>query len=346
QLHRVLTPKVDAAWHLHHQTRHLPLTHFVLFSSIAGTIGNPGQATYAAANTYLDALAHHRHTQGLPATSLAWGLWQETSTLTARLDPAQHGRLRRTGITPMPTGTALALLDGALASRRPALVPAMLDLGPLRAQPDLPPLWHRLVPPARTAGSGRRGPLSSGNGDGGGRGDGGRTLTDRLAGRRREDQATLVLDLVLGQVTDVLGHGESGAIEPARGFLELGFDSLTAIELRNRLATGTGLRLPTTVVFDHPNSAALAEYLRSEAAPATARLADLDSLAAELPELAGELDADARERLAQRLQQLLATLDGLAGPDADGAGDAPTERLDGASDDEIFDFIDNELGIS
>uniref|UniRef100_UPI001304B82D type I polyketide synthase n=1 Tax=Amycolatopsis sp. CA-126428 TaxID=2073158 RepID=UPI001304B82D len=254
QVDAVLAPKADAAWHLHELTAGLGLAAFVLYSSAAATLGSPGQANYAAANTFLDALAQHRHARGLPATSLAWGLWQATSALTGNADQA---RLARGGITAMPTEDALGLLDASLGL--PHAVPVHLDLAALRrraAAGALPPVLRGLVPAApRQAASA---PAVSG-------------LAGRLAGRPEPEQRRLVLDLVRAQVAAVLGHPDPDAVEPASAFKELGFDSLTAVELRNRLGAATGLRLAATVVFDHPNPEALAGHVLAEARGDTRR---------------------------------------------------------------------------
>ncbi|MEU5693430.1 SDR family NAD(P)-dependent oxidoreductase [Actinosynnema sp. NPDC020468] len=235
RLHPVLAPKVDAAWHLHEATAGHDLTHFVLFSSAAGVTGSPGQANYAAANTYLDALAEHRRRQGLPATSLAWGLWAQDRGMAAAPD---RNRLARNGIVPLDPDEGLALFDAALGLAEPVLVPARLDLAALRSAPVLPHLVRSLVrtPTRRAAtGSGRVGP----------------------------DE---VVDVVRAEIAAVLGH-EVGAVPADRALRELGFDSLTAVELRNRLAAATGLALRATLVFDHPTPAALAAHLRAGLAP-------------------------------------------------------------------------------
>jgi acyl transferase domain-containing protein/NADPH-dependent curcumin reductase CurA/acyl carrier protein len=248
----VLRPKVDAAWNLHRLTEHLDLPVFVLFSSIAGVVGAPGQGNYAAGNAFLDALARHRHLRGLPATSLAWGLWAEASDMTGDLGDTDLRRIGRSGIVPMPSDRALAMLDAALATGHPALVAASLDPAALRDQATagtLPPLFQNLTTvrtPARAAASGTP------------------ALAGTLAGRSEADQDALLLDLVRTHAATVLGHASPGTVEPERAFKEIGFDSLTSVELRNRLTAATGLRLPSTLVFDHPTPRALAAYLRAE----------------------------------------------------------------------------------
>jgi acyl transferase domain-containing protein len=244
----VLRPKVDAAWHLHELTRELDLAAFVLFSSAAGVIGNPGQANYAAANSFLDALAHHRRSLGLPATSLSWGLWAAASDLTATAD---RSRLTRTGMRELPSAQAMDLLATSMRLDRAHLVPARLDMGALRTMAtsgELPAVLRGLVrtPVRRVA--------ATGTGD----------TSAWLAGLPEADRERAALDLVRGQVATVLGHADPAAVDPGQAFKDLGFDSLTAVELRNRLTSVTGLPLPATLVFDHPTPAALAAYLRGE----------------------------------------------------------------------------------
>ncbi|WP_143070915.1 SDR family NAD(P)-dependent oxidoreductase, partial [Streptomyces malaysiense] len=244
-----LAPKADAAFHLHELTKDLRLDAFVLFSSVAGTLGTAGQGGYAAANAFLDALALHRRAEGLPATSLAWGYWAQATGLTSHLSENDVARMNRTGIMPMPSEEALALLDSALAVGRPALVPVRLSRPVLRSQAvsgTLPSLLTDLVP-AHV----RR--QQRGNGDAG--------LLSRLARLTPDAQYELLLDLTRSHVATVLSHSGPDAVEPARAFQELGFDSLTAVELRNRLSAATGLRLPATLVFDHPTPTALARHL-------------------------------------------------------------------------------------
>ncbi|WP_223839925.1 type I polyketide synthase, partial [Nocardiopsis deserti] len=250
QMGSVLRPKVDAAWNLHELTRDLDLSAFVLFSSIAGTVGNPGQANYAAANTFLDGLAQHRRAQGLPATSLAWGLWAESTGMTGHLDQADIARMHRTGIAPMTNEQGLALFDAALVLDQSALVTAPLDTSALRAlaaADGLSPILRSLVrTPARRTAAGS---------------SGGRSLADRLTTMPAADRHSALLELVRSNVGAVLGHGSEASIDVDRAFRDLGFDSLTAVELRNRLKDATGLRLPATLVFDHPTPMALTTYL-------------------------------------------------------------------------------------
>ncbi|MGW7360595.1 type I polyketide synthase, partial [Streptomyces sp. NPDC054802] len=252
RLHTVLRPKADAAWNLHELTRDLDLADFVLFSSAAGTFGNAGQGNYAAANTFLDGLARHRQAAGLPATSLAWGLWAQASEMTGHLDDGDRDRARSTGGLPLGTRDGLALFDAALAARRPLLVPVRLDHAALRGRaPDaLPSILRTLFrgTPARRAVESGPGPAEGG-------------LRQRLAALPATDRRTVLVDLVASYAAAVLGHTDTGPVHAGKAFRDLGFDSLTAVELRNRLAAAAGLRLPATLVFDHPTPDALAAHL-------------------------------------------------------------------------------------
>ncbi|WP_344469408.1 type I polyketide synthase, partial [Kitasatospora kazusensis] len=326
RLDAVLRPKADAAWNLHKLTEHLDLTAFVLFSSLAGTLGNPGQAGYAAANVFLDALAEHRRAAGLPALSLAWGLWEEGSGLTGELVKADLARLAGRGLAAMPTEQALDFLDAALAAGRPTYITARLSLPVLRRQAaagTLPAVLRGLVPVPSRAGESTAG------------------LPERLAALAPEEQRGLILATVRGQIAAVLGHRGADAIDPDRRFQELGFDSLTAVEFRNRLAADAGLKLPATLVFDHPTAAALTEYLLGKLGGGTAEPAALAELARLEADLLGMApDSSGRARIAVRLRTLLARLDEAAAP----AGPAAEDRLRSATTDEVFDFIDRELG--
>ncbi|WP_189938806.1 type I polyketide synthase, partial [Streptomyces sulfonofaciens] len=347
RLDAVLRPKADAAWHLHHLTRGLDLKAFVLFSSATGTLGNPGQANYAAANTFLDALAQHRHALGLPATSLAWGLWDAAGGMSEELDGAARDRLARGGIVPLTADEGLALFSTALAEGRPLLLPVRLDVAALHAQAGaapVPPVLRALVRvPARRAGAA------------------GPPLAGRLAGLSPDEQRAVLLDLVCAQVAAVLGHASADAVDPERAFRDLGFDSLIAVQLRNRLGTATGHRLPATLAFDYPTPAALAEYLRGElvagADGAHAQvLADLERLEGAL--LAIPPGKEAHARATARLRLVLRRLTGAVEATPSDAGDAfPTDAdhadhadhaddMASVTDEELFDVLDNELGIS
>ncbi|MFJ1646013.1 thioester reductase domain-containing protein [Streptomyces sp. NPDC088258] len=258
----VLRPKVHAAWHLHELTRDLDLSAFVLFSSIAGIIGGPGQSNYAAANAFLDALAEHRAAHGLPAASLAWGLWAHESGMTGHLADVDLKRIARAGFAPVTEHDGPALLDDALRTGRPALVATPLDHRAVRADGGrVPLLFSRVLPgaPRRTvrAAGADTGPLSA-----------------RIAALPEGERLEAVGTTVRAETARVLGHSDPGAVDPTERFTGMGFDSLVSVELRNRLAEATGLRLPATAVFDHPTPQELARYLLGEllaaATPVTA----------------------------------------------------------------------------
>ncbi|BCB84326.1 hypothetical protein Psuf_016390 [Phytohabitans suffuscus] len=244
RLSAVLRPKVDAAWHLHDLTRGRELDAFVLFSSAAGVFGGAGQANYAAGNAFLDALAQHRRAEGLPAASLAWGPWTQGMVTDAE-------RMARSGMPPLTTEQGVALFDAALAVDEPAVVPIRLDLAAIRVAGEVAPLLRGLV-----RGRSRRSAVA--------RSDRAAGLVARLVGLGETERRVELVDLVRGQVATVLGHAGAEHVDPARAFQDLGFDSLTAVELRNRLNGGTGLRLPATAVFDYPTVTALAGYLYDE----------------------------------------------------------------------------------
>ncbi|MFF2965063.1 SDR family NAD(P)-dependent oxidoreductase, partial [Streptomyces sp. NPDC057963] len=250
QIATVLRPKIDAAWHLHELTLDHAPAEFVLFSSVAGVIGNPGQANYAAANSFLDALAQYRHAQGLPAHSIAWGVWDTSDGMAEA-----HARRRadRSGIQPLPVEAGGELIDGLRTLGRPFVMAARLDQAALRdraAAGNLPSILSGLV---RTT---TRRTVGADTGDS--------ALGRRLAQLSTADGDQLLLDLVRSEVAAVLGHATPDGIEPTRPFGEIGLDSLTAVELRNRLNTATGVRLPATLVFDYPTPAALVPFLRGE----------------------------------------------------------------------------------
>ncbi|MER5646788.1 type I polyketide synthase [Streptosporangium sp. NPDC002524] len=334
RLDAVLAPKADAAWFLHELTASHPVSMFVLFSSLAGVMGNPGQGNYAAANAFLDALATHRRRQGLAGVSIAWGLWDTDSDMTGGLSQADVARLARAGVAPLSVDQGLELFDAALSSPDPLVVAARWDGAGLRSRAetgDLPPMLRGLVrAPRRTAGTGGGTPAGPG------------ALAGRLATLSRQDALRLLVDAVRAQVAAVLAHGSPESVELDRPFNQLGFDSLTAVELRNRLNADTGLRLPPTLVFDHPTVNALTAYLAGVLTPAPPSAEDtlrgaLEQIDDLLLNANGEGDA-VRARLVPILQGALTKL-GAAPADA---GDV-MDKIDSASDEEIFALIDNEL---
>nr|WP_171166653.1 type I polyketide synthase [Streptomyces sp. I05A-00742] len=254
QVDAVLRPKVRAAWNLHELTRDAPLGAFVLFSSAAATLGGPGQGNYAAANAFLDALARRRRADGLPGLSVAWGLWETASGMTGHLDTADLTRMRRSGVAPLTDAEGLDLFAAALAGDRPLPVALRLDAAALRASagPEgVPPLLRALAggPVRRTAEAGA--------------GEGRDALGARLAALPAAERDGALLDLVRDHAATVLGHASPEEVHDRQPFKALGFDSLTSVELRNRLNAATGLRLPATLLFDHPTPADLAAHLRT-----------------------------------------------------------------------------------
>nr|WLD30099.1 GomB [Streptomyces rubellomurinus] len=336
QIAQVMRPKLDAAWHLHELTARQDLSAFVLFSSAAGLLGNAGQANYAAANAAVDALAAHRRAAGLPALSLAWGLWADSTGMTGELDEADLARMERTGIGAISNQLGLDLFDQALGSEAALLAPVRLDPTALRTQARsglLPALLRGLVrAPARRA-------------------DNARSLERRLAGVPEGDREQVVLDLVRAQVASVLGHASAAAIEPERAFKDLGFDSLAAVELRNRLSQVAGLRLPATLVFDHPTPLEAARLILSlvggtggaeQPSPLDQELQRLEALLIAVSGHEKQL-AGAEPRLRSLSNRLRALLSATGTEDAD-ADDTFEEDLDFVSDSDMFDLIDKELG--
>ncbi|MEU2251515.1 SDR family NAD(P)-dependent oxidoreductase, partial [Streptomyces sp. NPDC019224] len=253
RLEAVLRTKAESAAHLHELTAGSELSDFVLFSSVVGVTGNAGQANYAAANTYLDALAHHRRAHGLPAVSLAWGLWDRPEGMSGTLGATELARWARSGLGPLSVADGLALLDAALTGEDPAPVLVRFDTPALRARAEqgaLPSVLRGLVraprPRASAATAG-----DSGTG----------TWAQHTSALPEEERWSAVTDLVRATVATVLGHTGPAALDDSRAFRDLGFDSLAGVDLRNRLATVTGLRISTTAVFDHPTPRSLAAHL-------------------------------------------------------------------------------------
>ena len=255
RLDGVMHPKAVAARWLDELTVAEDLAFFLLFSSVAATFNHPGQGNYAAANAYLDGLAQRRRAAGLPATSVAWGLWDTGSGMSTRLSREDVEVLAAdTGQRELPVEQALALLDVAIGHRAPLLVATTLDLPRLRAQARagvLPALLSELVRvPGRARRAGRSGAAAAGS------------LAQQLAAVAPAERDAIVLELVRAQAAAVLGHASSGDVPADSTFKEMGFDSLGSVVLRNRLAQISGLRLPSTLVFDHPTPAAMAASIR------------------------------------------------------------------------------------
>ncbi|MFI9802960.1 SDR family NAD(P)-dependent oxidoreductase [Streptomyces sp. NPDC052301] len=347
RLDTVLRPKADGALHLHELTRDLDLSAFVLFSSLAGVLGSAGAAGYAAANAFLDGLARQRRAAGLPGTSLPWGLWTDNGGMGDRITDADRNRMGRAGVVPFTPAEGLALFDAALTVDRPVTVPVRMDVPGLRGTARaglLPAVLRGLV-----------GDTGAVSGDAAAAGT--PALARRLAGMPAADQEKALLDLVRNQAAAALGHATAARIEATTAFRDIGFDSLTAVELRNRLKAATGLRLKPTLVFDHPNPLAIARLLHKDlvldlAAAAPSVLGELDRLEAQLAALAPQ-DA-VRDKVTARLKALLwkwtdthrsATANAAdAGPGTDRGAELDLDRIDAATDDEMFDLIDQELG--
>ncbi|QES43775.1 polyketide synthase [Streptomyces venezuelae] len=351
RLATVLRPKADAVRALHDVTAGADLAAFVVFSSVAGVLGSAGQANYAAANAYLDAYAARRHAAGAPAVSVAWGLWQETSSMTAGLGAADLGRIARTGLLPTTTEEGLAAFDLALTAAMPHLVPVHVDTAALRTADTVPPLLRDLAPAPRrrTASSAPTAPAES--------------LESKLRGLPAEQRTALLLDLVLADVAQVLGHGDPRGVSADGAFRDLGFDSLTAVELRNRISGRIGVKLSATAVFDHPSPRALVDHLATKLTPAPAPTPVPTPAAEEQPGYEGIM-ADLA-RIGARLNglrltggqraALAETVRCLTEPPAHGhpvqtedepALAEPPADLEAATAAEVLDFVTNNLGIS
>jgi NAD(P)-dependent dehydrogenase (short-subunit alcohol dehydrogenase family)/acyl carrier protein len=248
-LEAVLRPKIDAAWNLHELTAGVDLSAFILFSSVASLFGSLGQANYAAANAFLDGLAQHRRHRGLPGVSLAWGWWAQATGMTGHLYERDRARLSRMGFIPMSSEDGLALFDAALWQARSFVMPAQISRAAIRSDPagtGLPPMFRGLIRATRRTAAAVE---SVSN------------LRQRLASMSTSEQERELLDIVRSHAAAVLGYNSADAVGADQEFKDLGFDSLGAVEFRNRLKSISGLKLPTSIVFDHPTPTALARYL-------------------------------------------------------------------------------------
>ncbi|MFJ3714175.1 type I polyketide synthase [Streptomyces sp. NPDC090053] len=354
-----LRPKMDAALNLYELTKDADLAAFVLFSGAAGTLGGAGQANYAAANAFVDEFARWARGRGVPAVSLAWGPWVADRGMTGHLTDTDIARMEQAGLRALGEEQGMALLDFALTVDRAALLPMRLSTGPgAFAAGPVPPLFRALAgaAPRRTAA------VASAESEGIG-------LVRSLRAMSAADRADHLLDLVCGQAATVLGHGTAEEIEPDQAFNDIGFDSLTAIELRNRLNTAAGIRLPATLVFDYPTPTALAEYLMGELLPdegesapgggedtvrtGSAALDEIERLEQALDRLAagGRLDGTAQGgasgdgpdgAVSRRLQALAAKWAVVAGGTDSSVVD--DDALESATADELFKMIDGEFG--
>ncbi|WP_405180895.1 type I polyketide synthase [Nocardia sp. NBC_01377] len=330
---RVFAPKLDAAAHLHELTRDKDLAMFVLFSSIAGVLGAPGQGNYAAANAFLDGLATHRRAHGLPATSIAWGLWDSDTGMTGALDHADLDRMSRSGVLGLSTEQGLAWFDTAITGDEPAVVAARLDRSVLAARARagaVAPLLGELAPPTRRLAV----TDTTGGHDG---------LRARIEGLTAAEQFQLILDTIRAQVAVVLGHDGPDAIDPERNFQELGFDSLTAVETRNRLNTATGLRLPATTVYDYPTPHTLAQHIQQQIGTDAEFVSYNVIQHLERIEIASaqfSLDAATARSVVRRLETLIDKYREIE--------DRPEERdaraiMSSGSGDELLDFINAQF---
>ncbi|NEB35948.1 type I polyketide synthase [Streptomyces sp. SID14515] len=322
----VLAPKATGASHLDELTADLDLTAFVLFSSLAGTLGAAGQGNYAAANAFVDALAQQRQARGLPATSVVWGPWQQESGMIGGLADADLRRMARSGLEPLSPAQGMDLLDSALCSDRAVLVAAHLDPAMMKT-PILRALTPRRSRSRVTEGASTASPAA---------------LPERIRALPVTERTEALLELVRTQAATAIGHTSAAAIGPDRAFKELGFDSLAAVELRNRLAEAVGLRLPATLVFDQPTPHAMAQYLLScltEAEPSEAAHALVDINDLELRLLGMSATTPERSAIATRLRVLLTKLDAEAGAEHD-----EDDELGAVSPDDLLRLIDSEFG--
>ena len=324
------------AHHLHEATAHLPLGLFAVFSAAGAVLGDPGTPGGAAADAFCAALVARRRAAGLPGRSVAWGPWADEDRPAAR--PEGSDRTGRIGIRSWSSRQLPALFDAAARQEASGVVAVRVDTRTLSARPadTLPAALRGLVSARAAARVAAAVPPPT-------------DWSAQLAGLPAVEQRRILLNLVRAQAAAVLGQSDPSRIEPDRGFLEIGVDSLTAVELRNRLASATGLRLPPTLIFDHSSPDGLAGFLHAELAPEetdalTPALGEIDRLERSLLALAQ--DGTARTALATRLRQTTSRLDGAGGGAAGGdrAGIAVPGRIQEASVEELFDFIDRKLG--
>ena len=333
----VLRAKVDGAWNLHELTQGLELSAFVVFSSMAGIVGAPGQGNYAAANSFLDGLAAHRRARGLPGLSVAWGLWEQPSAMTRHLADSDRARMGRVGLGALSTRQALALLDDAMLTDRSVLVAARMNAAELaRDGAELPPIMRDLAARRARRVVAEAGSAASTSG-----------LRARMQGLTAEQRHRELADLVCSNAATVLGHGTAD-VHGDSAFQDLGFDSLTAVELRNRLKTATGLTLSPTVIFDHPTPAALAEHLDAQLAgtatdQAPDRMARFHDVARELQTLIDQpgWSPDERRRMNTYVQTLLRS---TAAVESEPEPDNLDDDINSATESELFALLDEEAG--
>jgi pimaricinolide synthase PimS1 len=260
RLAKAMRPKVAGVWNLHQSTKALELSAFVMFSSVSGVMGGSGQANYAAANTFLDALAAQRRKSGLAGQSLAWGFWEQQGLgMTAHLGAADLARMQRQGIAPISVNAGLALLDVALTRPEAVLVPVHIDLPRMQKAVGedgaVPALFRGLLQPALR----RVGPTAVAA----------QALRQRLAGLSENARREAVLEVVSGEIATVLGLAGANAVPANQPLQTLGLDSVMAVELRNRLSTRAETTLPATLAFDYPTPEAISGLLLTKIAPST-----------------------------------------------------------------------------
>ncbi|MET8225174.1 SDR family NAD(P)-dependent oxidoreductase [Streptomyces sp. NPDC005301] len=341
RLDTVLAPKVRGAWHLHELTRHLPLSAFVLFSSVAGVLGTAGQANYAAANAYLDGLAQARRAQDLPALALCFGFWAERGDMGADLGDADVERLQRQGVQPLSTREGLALFDAALGTGRPVVVPVRLNQAAL-ATPGGAPMGSPLLRTLAAA-------FGADDRAAGAETAAGPALAQQLELMAPAEARTALLEAVRTQTALVLGHADTARVAPAETFKKLGIDSLTALELRNKLAAVTGLKLPATLVFDHPNPQALAAFLyehlmpeeSAPASPAAPLVREIEGLGARLEDAFAALAQEDQSTISTLLGELQGRVRSMAGA---GSPVGIVDQISAASAGELLSLLDKELG--
>jgi polyketide synthase 7 len=336
----VLRAKVDGAWNLHELTQSMDLSAFVMFSSMAGIVGTPGQGNYAAANSFLDGLAAYRRAHDLPGWSVAWGLWEQASAMTQHLADRDKARMSRIGLAPLSTEQALELFDAAMLTDRSVMVAARLDPAALADHSAaLPPLLSQLVA-RRTRRVIDDTDITVASMTG---------LIARLHGLTADQRHRELVELVSSNAATVLGRSRTADIDADRAFQDLGFDSLTAVELRNRLKTATGLTLSPTLIFDYPTPTVLGEHLEARLVTTTTnhqpdRMARFNDITRELQTLLNQPDwkPEDRTHLTTRIQTLLTTLS--THPDPDDPYDSEDEDIYTATESQLFAILDEELG--
>jgi hypothetical protein len=338
QVDAVLPVKTAAVEHLHELTADRDLDAFVVFSSLAGTMGGAGQANYAAANAFADAVCARRAAAGLPALSLAWGPWQRGEGMTAGVADSDLKRIARVGLRQLDPREGMALFDAALTTGESLAVPVRLDTSALDpGSPTTPVLLRALAAGPRVDGTARAVPAAG--------------LRERLLPLSAPDRATALVELVRAEAATAAGLPTADAVPAGKPFQNLGFDSLMAVDLRNRLSALTGLRLPATLVFDHPTPKDLAALLHERLDLTPAQAPDPALLALESLEQSLRAPADdpaRRASLTLRLRVLLTKLEeapATTDPAAAPADDATDTDLSTASTEELLSLIGDEFGI-